>query len=152
MPILGQPMIWEERQQPNAVKPTLKGSTSPSDYQAFDQSALVKSLSEGLRSQGSRVKQQAMSQAAKMGAGRSSGAIGKISNIGADVENRIKDMSLQAAKESFAQQIAQQQFADQLALNRAQQEWQRYSTEKAAEEAEKAQRKSMWGPFAGLMS
>ena len=151
MPILGQKMIWEEPSEPNAVKPAMPGLTDPSQYASFDQSPLVKSLAEGLRSQGARLKQQALSQAAKMGVGRSSGAIGKIAGIGSDVENRIKDFGLAAAKEDFTQKIAQQQFADTLAQTKATEEWKRYATEKAAKIAEDAQRKSIWGPLSIFM-
>lgn len=130
--------------------PAAPKERSLDEFQAFDQSEMVKRLIADLRASGAKQKMGAMRTASRMGAAQSDAARLGLGEIDARVEDDAAKARLDAAKESWADKQAQKARAEAGDIQRYQLAQQNWAARKADYEAEKARRNSQYGNIGNL--
>ncbi len=135
-----------------ADAPSAPSATKPSDYQAFDQTPLVKQLQAQMKAKQATNTVGAQRQANAMGAGGSDAARAINQNIASQSQQDQNAVQYEAAKEAFNSQVQQQQTADQQALARYQAALDQYKLNQGNYLAEKGARNSALGAFGPIAS
>lgn len=137
----GKGLPWGPTQQAEAGDiPGTPQERRLEDFQAFDQSEIVKRLVANLKNEGSKQSLGAMRTAARLGAGKSDAARAAQRDIAAGVEDRAAGVQLAAAKEGWADRMAQKRFAEQMDLQKYQAALQNWQAKKTLQEKEKSDR------------
>lgn len=141
----GLPWGAMETGDPGAM-PGIPQERDVNSFNAYDQSELVRRLISGLRSSGAKQQMGAMRTASRMGAGQSDAARLGLNEIAADVADRSAGVELQAAKDTWADKMAQKQFAEQMDMQRYKDAIGQWQAKKGMYESEKEKRAGALNP------
>lgn len=120
--------------------PGVPKARSLDEFQAFDQSEMVKRLIGNLRGSSARQSTGAMRQASRLGGAQSDAMRRNLGEIASGVEDRAAGIQLQAAKDAWEDKMRQKQFAEGMDMERYRQALAQWDAKKSERQAEEAKR------------
>ncbi len=148
----GKGFAWGPTEYGVGDKPVAPGERNINDFTAFDRSPQIKQAAENMYGQQGIRQAQAAARGSKLGVGRSSSTVGQQEGIAAGTEDAINQMRYQAALDSFKEQLAQKQFAEQMDVDRYKTAMDQYKSDREIAAAEKSKRQGLLGSLGMFLS